>query len=1051
MSFHFELSASSSSSSSDEERHSFTVEEGSEEEKYEQTRDETEKNEFRLQYQLGVATATRNPQEVEETIRCTPNIAIYKDCHSSSNDEDISDWEEGIEEEEEEDCSAQEQKQSWSMGMAREITVHLFEPPREEEDVVATRNTRKRKPPRVRHKLTNLSPETTTLVRNIHQAHILTLTARAIHSFQQIWKLRECKLLAHIASSLIPIQFHIDQKPKYRHTVVPTYEQLQNFTQWYFTWIATLPQRLDNNRRRNISMGAPSLSNDELHQDRFSSTTNSSYHYYDHCNLCSSSNNVSSLHHRIRTILYYLASSCHDDDPTNSNTVVTITAKEKLYLYIYLCYSCLHWKAVRLVHSFSPMELDLTCNHPLLTVDMEAKHNNNYNCPTVQPVATAQPKSTAAFQRSWEKSINHYDTAPIDLTQDVSELKDLKKPAKRKKQNTMECHNQDDSLSESLVYLLLSHCLQNRNTMQSTRNDGSTIPSAKISSDVHTHGTYATGDPHAWVEVLCREENDTCPNLRWIPVDHEFEILNQPKRVEHILATLERKGRKNIPSTIAGGKPDGDTHNTNQSEGKSNKPPSRRRSRKKVSNGQYLRTQQLHQSPARKTCEISTKSKQLVSYVLAVEYRKPAEQKLNHSEDPSLKKRSVLSGIHLTDVTPRYASAWSKTLKLRGVTNRDLIRLVYRSDSSSYQSHSTLWWESLLQKFNRTFQPLNSSFGKKKSSSSRNSVPLSENEHNDDIIINELPIVTTPKDCNSSRKIPYNSNVAEIHEGTRDDDQLLQKNFLMEQKEFQEAAHKEAIPTSKNSFKNHPLYVIQSVLKELEVLMPDAKKHIIGMFKGEPVYKRCCVSPAYSEKKWLYERRKVRDAELSKPAKVVTPKRTIKRPKTFKALSTYGINNDDTDVQQISAPNGMEIFDETGKVRLYGIWQTDPWMPKYISLNDDIPRNEYGNIEKAMINPGLEHIKEPRMSRVAKKLGIPYVPCLVGFEGPLRAPSIQGIVVHHQNVTLLREAYVEFESHNVEKEYEKKQKLILLRWKRLIVGMQTKDRLEKEYGGCSKT
>jgi len=91
------------------------------------------------------------------------------------------------------------------------------------------------------------------------------------------------------------------------------------------------------------------------------------------------------------------------------------------------------------------------------------------------------------------------------------------------------------------------------------------------------------------------------------------------------------------------------------------------------------------------------------------------------------------------------------------------------------------------------------------------------------------------------------------------------------------------------------------------------------------------------------------------------------------------------------------------------------------SLNDDIPRNEYGNVEKAMINPGLEHIKEARMSLVAKKLGIPYAPCLVGFKAPLRTTSI---VVHHQNVNLLREAYVEFESHNVEKEYQKKQKLI---------------------------
>jgi hypothetical protein len=46
----------------------------------------------------------------------------------------------------------------------------------------------------------------------------------------------------------------------------------------------------------------------------------------------------------------------------------------------------------------------------------------------------------------------------------------------------------------------------------------------------------------------------------------------------------------------------------------------------------------------------------------------------------------------------------------------------------------------------------------------------------------------------------------------------------------------------------------------------------------------------------------------------------------------------------------------------------------------------------------------------------------------------------------LREAHIEWESHAVEAEVEARQKENLKRWKRLVVGIMTKDRLDKEYG-----
>lgn len=78
----------------------------------------------------------------------------------------------------------------------------------------------------------------------------------------------------------------------------------------------------------------------------------------------------------------------------------------------------------------------------------------------------------------------------------------------------------------------------------------------------------------------------------------------------------------------------------------------------------------------------------------------------------------------------------------------------------------------------------------------------------------------------------------------------------------------------------------------------------------------------------------------------------------------------------------------------------------------------------------------------------PYSPCLLGFEGHggNRTPSIRGIVVHDHNVDLLREASVEVHSKAIEDENENRRKAIYTKWKKLLVGALTKDRLEREYG-----
>jgi hypothetical protein len=73
---------------------------------------------------------------------------------------------------------------------------------------------------------------------------------------------------------------------------------------------------------------------------------------------------------------------------------------------------------------------------------------------------------------------------------------------------------------------------------------------------------------------------------------------------------------------------------------------------------------------------------------------------------------------------------------------------------------------------------------------------------------------------------------------------------------------------------------------------------------------------------------------------------------------------------------------------------------------------------------------------------------LLGFEGHggNRAPTVRGIVVHEHDEEILREAHVEMASQFLEQSHENRQHAVYLRWKKLLVGVLTKDRLEQACG-----
>jgi Rad4 beta-hairpin domain 3/Rad4 beta-hairpin domain 1/Rad4 beta-hairpin domain 2 len=373
--------------------------------------------------------------------------------------------------------------------------------------------------------------------------------------------------------------------------------------------------------------------------------------------------------------------------------------------------------------------------------------------------------------------------------------------------------------------------------------------------------------------------------------------------------------------------------------------------------------------------------------------------------------------LRLTDVTPRYAFSWVSSLRKR--------RIVRTKNCSIEENVKQSWWS-------KTLHYINTQHRSSLLAANDSEIAASKGTKDDPIQLD--------KKTKKKRKPPKVS-LEPSHYDRLDE---------LEAGELVALAKDESLPTSKGAYRTHPTYVIPSELGKAEVLAPDAYKRACGSFKGQVVYRRSDVSTAFTATKWLYDGRKVRDDELSKPVKV---RQKRKKPirKGFKALESYGVGNTNDGNEELQILLGSKpLEDETEN--LYGKWQTDEWSPEYIGPNDEIPMNDYKNVELAFLNPGLVHIDERGLAVVAKKLKVPYAPCVIGFEGhgPYRAPTIRGIVVHQHNEQMVREAGIERRRQERERAEAERRRSILLLWKRLMVGLLTKERLDREYGNDGK-
>lgn len=332
------------------------------------------------------------------------------------------------------------------------------------------------------------------------------------------------------------------------------------------------------------------------------------------------------------------------------------------------------------------------------------------------------------------------------------------------------------------------------------------------------------------------------------------------------------------------------------------------------------------------------KKKGIIPYAMGAEHRT-----VDIDED-------LLLG-QLVDVTPRYSSSWTESLRARGVP------IIVNGAASIGQVPSDAWWTRIVSTMNQSFR----NHAKKAYQEVIKCRPDAEA-----VALDKSNATFKPK---RSRRLGSSKKC--IDNGVdymNDHDEA--ENF--EKEELQTSVRQEPLPTSKAAFKSHPVYALASLLNSTQVLAPDAKSRICGVFKGELVYRRSDVSMALPAKKWMYNGRKVMDSQLARPVRTVKPRRKP-MPKGFQALKSYGVGVSNDGSEQSRARDvaaASKPLEEDSMEALYAMWQTAPWSPDPVGPDDAIPTNEFNNIELELINPGLVHVNEPHVAKVAKKLGM---------------------------------------------------------------------------------
>ena len=138
--------------------------------------------------------------------------------------------------------------------------------------------------------------------------------------------------------------------------------------------------------------------------------------------------------------------------------------------------------------------------------------------------------------------------------------------------------------------------------------------------------------------------------------------------------------------------------------------------------------------------------------------------------------------------------------------------------------------------------------------------------------------------------------------------------------------------------------------------------------------------------------------------------------------------------------------DDNPGTALYAPYQTILYTAPAI-VDGRIPRNVYGNLDvyvPSMVPRGGAHIQHPETARAARIIGIDYADAITGFsfKGRHGTAVTNGAVVAAEYQEAVEEVIKAFEDERAQAEEEKRSLAAQRLWKRFLVGLRIKERIE---------
>lgn len=237
----------------------------------------------------------------------------------------------------------------------------------------------------------------------------------------------------------------------------------------------------------------------------------------------------------------------------------------------------------------------------------------------------------------------------------------------------------------------------------------------------------------------------------------------------------------------------------------------------------------------------------------------------------------------------------------------------------------------------------------------------------------------------------------------------------------------EPIPSSLQDFRHHPLFALETQLRQDEVLLSKETcgKLALNGSRSISIYRRSNVARLKSARKWY------QNGRILKPG--VKPLKYIKS----RAVATIDFSEDNSTTEP-----EMEA--------LYSVDQTELFRPPPVE-NGEIPKNVYGNIDlytPSMIPPGSVYLRHPNIWRAAKTLEIDFADAVTGFDYKNRrvSPRKEGIVVASEYEEAVMEVYNAMLHQMEQEKLWEREYNALARWRKYIIALRIKERLNRSYG-----